>query len=219
MHIVLHHTATSVGASDGADIVRSIENTVKRVYGGRYKSSYHKLVGPTGKVFDGQPIGTTAPHCGLDQGDYSPTGIFNQNSIAICAIGNFQFHQMPDAQKRAIANEIRRLRVIYPKGLTKLHRELVSTACPGINYPYLEIFKLAENKPMKKVVMTIKVQGNDKYNIEMSDGKKIPITGGHPVVINESIWLPLRALQQAMRPGAEIKWDAVKKIATITWEE
>ena len=226
--IVCHHTGTSIGSvGDGSDIARSIENTVKVKYGGKYKSSYHILVGPTGKVFEGQRIGTVAPHCGIDEGDYyqDVSGVNNQNSIAICAIGNFQGegNYMPEAQAQAIGLAIKRLRETYQnKPFIKLHRELVNTSCPGINYPYAKIFNIAlESKKMKKVVMTVRVQGPNKYIIEMSDGKKIPITerGDHSVIIGEKIWLTLSSMVQAMRPGSKVTWDANTKIATVEWEE
>lgn len=223
--IVLHHTGTSIGSvGDGSDIVKSIENTVKVKYNGQYKSSYHLLVGPTGKVFEGQAIGTVAPHCGIDEGDYYQdySGVNNQNSIAVCAIGNFQVNMMPEAQIKALGDTLRRLRSSYTyKPFFKLHRELVNTSCPGINYPYAKIFKLAMEEPLKKVKMTVRVQGPNKFIIEMSDGKKIPVTerGDHPVVVDEKIWLPLRAMIQAMRPGSTTYWDAVNKIATVEWEE
>lgn len=222
--IVLHHTGTGTGNGDGADIVRSMENTCRRLYGGRYKNFYHIMVGPTGRVFDGQPLGTTAPHCGIDTGDryQHSSGITNQNSIAISAIGNFQHNNMPDAQKLSLANELRKAKAMYPRALVKLHRELVSTSCPGINYPYQEIYKLSEGKKMRDVTMTIHIQGDRKFNIEMSDGKIIPISKDqnvHPVIIGETAWLPVRIMQQAMRADATIQWDAIKKIITINWKE
>lgn len=226
--IVLHHTGTSIGSvGDGSDIARSIENTVKVKYNGQYKSSYHLLVGPTGKVFEGQPLGTVAPHCGIDAGDYyqDPSGVNNQNSLAICAIGNFQGegNYMPEAQSQAIGLSIKRLRETYQnKPFIKLHRELVNTSCPGINYPYAKIFNIAlESKKMKKVTMTVRVQGPNKYIIEMSDGKKIPITdrGDHSVVIGDKIWVTMTSMVQAMRPGSKTTWDGINKIATVEWEE
>ena len=225
--IVCHHTGTSIGSvGDGSDIVRSIENTVNIKYGGKYKSSYHILVGPTGKVFEGQRIGEVAPHCGIDEGDYSQdvSGVNNQNSIAICAIGNFQGegNYMPEAQAQAIGLAIKRLRETYQnKPFIKLHRELVNTSCPGINYPYAKIFNIALENKVKKVRMTVRVQGPNKYIIEMSDGKKIPITerGDHSVIIGEKIWLTLSSMVQAMRPGSKVTWDANTKIATVEWEE
>ena len=223
--IVLHHTGTGIGSvGDGSDVAKSIADTVQRVYGGKYKSSYHILVGPTGRIFEGQTMGTVAPHCGIDEGDYYQdySGVNNQNSIAISAIGNFQVNMMPEAQIKALGDTLRRLRSTYTyKPFFKLHRELVSTSCPGINYPYAKIFNIALENKVKKVRMTVRVQGPNKYIIEMSDGKKIPITerGDHSVIIGEKIWLTLSSMVQAMRPGSKVTWDANTKIATVEWEE
>jgi len=224
--IVLHHTGTGTGTiGDGSDIAKSIESLVQIKYGGKYRSSYHILVGPTGKVFQGQALNTVAPHCGIDSWDIyqDPSGVNNQNSIAICAIGNFQSNIMPSIQAEAIAEEIKKARSLYnPKPFLKLHHELANTSCPGMNYPYEKIYKLAlQEKITRKMKMVVRVQGSGKFTIEMSDGRKIPITerGDHSVIIDEKIWLPLRAVIAGARPGAIIYWDSVNKIATVEWEE
>jgi N-acetyl-anhydromuramyl-L-alanine amidase AmpD len=143
--IVLHHSATPQNTS-----WEQISSWGKNGY-----ADYHFGVDYNGKIYQGCPINQVAAHCGLDQGiDYSESGVYNQNSLAICAIGNFETQTMSQAQINGIVKCIRNIRIQFPKVFLKLHRELVHTACPGKNYPYQKILDLLKGTMIKDVQTT-----------------------------------------------------------------
>ena len=99
--LVLHHTATGTGQSgDGADIVDALSRGAIEQSKGKYRHFYHTLIGPTGRRFQPLSWDKVTPHCGIDQGDRTsdPSGVNNQNSIAIACIGNFELYPMPEPQ-------------------------------------------------------------------------------------------------------------------------
>jgi len=87
---------------------------------------YNYVVDLDGKIYKGRPDNVV------------PAGVlgFNQDSLHICAIGNFDNMIMPDVQKESIKELICYLKSLYPtiKDI-KGHGEVTSTACPGQNYP------------------------------------------------------------------------------------
>ncbi len=149
--IVLHHTATGTGQSgDGADIVDALSRWAIDQSKGKYHHFYHTLIGPTGRRFNALSWDKVAPHCGIDRGDphVDPSGVNNQNSIAIACIGNFELYSMPEAQFQTLLQVCRETKKQYSGILFKLHRELVKTLCPGKRFPYQDLFqKLSQLKP------------------------------------------------------------------------
>jgi len=93
--------------------------------------AYNFMVDLDGKVYKGRPV------------NWVPAGIlgFNQDSLHICAIGNFENMVMPDVQREAIKGFIAYCKALYPT-ITKVlgHKELNATDCPGKNY-FLQIMK------------------------------------------------------------------------------
>ncbi len=151
---VLHHTATGIGQKgDGSDIVQSIGQYAYRQSDGRFQHFYHRMVGPLGHIYASLPWETVAPHCGIDAGNRTPhpSGVNNQNSVAICCIGNFQVNRMPEAQYQGLLKVCNEAKKRYPKAFFKLHRELVATACPGQYFPHERLF-FDINRAQKKIV-------------------------------------------------------------------
>ncbi len=153
---VLHHTATGTGRiEDGSDIVESMRRYANQQSKGRFQHFYHRLIGPKGHIFAPLPWETVAPHCGIDAGDrvQDPSGVTNQNSIAICCIGNFEEHTMPEAQYQALLKICIEGKKLYPHAFFKLHRELVATACPGRYFTHTKLFN--DIKREQKTIMDV----------------------------------------------------------------
>jgi N-acetyl-anhydromuramyl-L-alanine amidase AmpD len=146
--IVLHHAASSRYAT-----AQDIANVGISHHG---IPDYHFIIDYMGNIHSVLAITEVAAHCGIDKWDLyqDESGVTNQNSIAICAIGNFEVEIMPEAQINAIVKCIRNIKIQYPKLFIKLHKELVNTACPGKNYPYERILELLKGTMNFKDVQT-----------------------------------------------------------------
>lgn len=122
-YIILHHRT-----ADGD--VLSIHNG--HIANGWSGIGYHFYVRKDGSVYRGRPIAMEGAHC---------TG-YNGNSVGVCFEGNYQTeNQMPEAQKRAGKDVISYLKNVYPKAQVRKHCDFVSTACPGVKFPFDEIRK------------------------------------------------------------------------------
>jgi N-acetyl-anhydromuramyl-L-alanine amidase AmpD len=195
--IVLHHAASSKYAS-----IQDIANVGIRQHG---IPDYHFIVDYKGNFQNVLPMTEVAAHCGLDIGEYSESGVYNQNSIAICAIGNFETEIMPELQINGIVKCIRNIRIKYPKLFIKLHRELVNTACPGKNYPFKEILKRLEGVKITEIILNTQGSNRD-YAIINGVKKQMPL---HLVEVKGRNMIDLRFICEEL--GANITWDPNKK--------
>ena len=126
--IVLHHSGTNVLQS-----VETIHNYHKNK--GWAGIGYHFYVRKDGSVYRGRPENMAGAHC---------PGV-NSISLGICAEGDFEQEIMNDVQKNAILELIKDIKSRYNIKWIKGHREILSTDCPGANYPLQEIIDLANN--------------------------------------------------------------------------
>ena len=128
--IVIHHTATS-GQGDGNAEWQAICLACQRRRGKSYICDYHYGVGPTGKIFNGQPSDKVSYHCGDDY--------LNEHSLAVSFIGNFQNSIIGSVQFNSGVSFLKGLTNKY-KGVKLLkHSDIVATACPGKNFPFTEL--------------------------------------------------------------------------------
>lgn len=220
--IVLHHAASANPTSLNQE--KGIWNGIKQSAISKHgRPDYHFGIGASGNRYIGAPLDTWVVHCGIDEWeDYY--GVNNQNSIAICAIGNFENVQMTEKQIQGIVDCIRYIKNIYPEVFLKLHREIVATVCPGEYYPYLDIYRRVKGMG---VTIVLKPQSEDKW-YAVVNGVKTPITvkaiingknvelPACPVEINDSYYLPLRFITEKL--GCKVTWDGTKKEITITKE-
>jgi len=223
---VLHHSATDTGNSLTQE--KAIWNSIKQHgidHNGR--PDYHFGIGASGTRYIGAKLDTWVVHCGIDDWDKDDYGNSfpetNQNTIAICAIGNFENVRMSENQIQGIVKLLQELKLKY-KIYFKLHRELVATACPGEYYPYQEIYKRV-NKMSTTIIL--KPQSGDKW-YAVVNGVRMPITvkaiingdqvelPACPVEINDSYYLPLRFITEKL--GCTVIWDGVSKTITIKKE-
>lgn len=132
--LVLHHQGTTV------------RQTVKQIHDYHKNSNgwagigYHFYVRTNGEIWSGRPLDYVGAHA------YG----FNNNSIGICFEGNFEIETMSDAQKEAGKWLVAYILNKYPtiKDI-KGHRDLMATACPGKNFPFVEIANATEKPPIK----------------------------------------------------------------------
>jgi len=136
--IVIHHTA-SRGSGDGSAEWQAICLACQRRRGPSYLCDYHYGIGPTGKLFNGQPPDKVCYHCGDDY--------LNEHSLAVSFIGNFQENTIQPLQFNAGVSIVRGLINKY-KGVRILkHSDIVATACPGKNFPFTEFLEKVNSAP------------------------------------------------------------------------
>lgn len=150
--IVLHHSGVNVLQS-----VETIHNYHKNK--GWAGIGYHFYVRKDGSVYRGRPENMAGAHC---------PGV-NSISLGICAEGDFEQEIMNDVQKNAIVELIKYIKLRYNIKWIKGHREILSTDCPGANYPLQEIIDLANNNEINNnnATQTSENKNTDIYN----DGK------------------------------------------------
>ena len=120
--IVLHHSGTTV-----LQTVETIHNYHKSK--GWAGIGYHYYVRKDGSIYKGRPETMAGAHC---------PGV-NSTSIGICAEGDFNTETMAEVQKQAIRELIADIKARYNIKYVKGHRDIVSTSCPGKNYPFNEV--------------------------------------------------------------------------------
>ena len=200
--ITVHHSVTA------EQLEAEVWNMIKNIgISQRGVPDYHYGVGASGNIYTGCPLDTVAAHCGLDMGeDYSKYGVYNQNSFAICAIGNFEANRMKEAQINGIVKCIKSILLKYPGLRIYKHKQLVPTACPGRYYPFDEIIRRVNQK------MEVKIHVGSDSHYATVDGKQVDM-GMHPVPINGVTLIPIRFISEIF--GAQVLWDGNTKTITI----
>ena len=114
--IVLHHAA-------GYGTAESIHNYHKSL--GWLGIAYHYYVRKDGTIYRGRPEHACGGHC---QGQ-------NYCTIGICAEGNYEVDEMPEAQREALKWLVADIKKRYPVTV-RPHKYYGGTICPGANYPF-----------------------------------------------------------------------------------
>lgn len=86
---------------------------------------YHYIVRKNGEVYRGRPEAVVGAQV---QG-------YNDQSIGICFEGDFEKEEVPDSQQKAGIELLQFLIGKYPKAKIVRHKDLMSTSCPGKNFP------------------------------------------------------------------------------------
>lgn len=150
--IALHHSGVKVLQS-----VETIHNYHKNK--GWAGIGYHFYVRKDGSVYRGRPENMAGAHC---------PGV-NSISLGICAEGDFEQEIMNDVQKNAIVELIKDIKSRYNIKWIKGHREILSTDCPGANYPLQGIIDLVNNNEINNNNAT--QTSEDKNTGIYNDGK------------------------------------------------
>lgn len=142
-HIILHHAA---GYGSVEDIHRF------HLGKGWNGIAYNFYVRLDGSVWRGKGWKNTGGHTGGCDKNGIP---WNEQSIGICAEGNFETNSMPQEQENAIVELLAMALARYPGVEVVGHRDVNPTACPGRNYPFERIVSRAkETLKMGKFVDT-----------------------------------------------------------------
>lgn len=103
---------------------------------------YHFFVEKDGSIYRGRPLKMQGSHV-LHR---------NNESIGICAEGDYDKEQtMPAAQKAAIKELLGYLKGIYPSATIVGHREIGESDCPGKYYPLAELKMYKEEIDMEEL--------------------------------------------------------------------
>ena len=87
---------------------------------------YHFYIRKDGRIYRGRPEWAVGAHA---QGH-------NSRSVGICVEGAYMSETMPQAQFDALVGLVREEMAKYPGAKVLRHRDVNSTDCPGVNYPW-----------------------------------------------------------------------------------
>lgn len=180
--IVLHHSATPAELNtkdiDGKQRFLNICSHHQRNYVKRfphYVCDYHFVVGPTGKVFKGQPIMYPGWHCGKY--------LINLNTIGVCLLGNFEETKPPTVQVEALISLLLKLVRDYEIASIKKHSDIVATLCPGKNFPFQVILNELTVRNASPYIREIKAAEEFLKATGIMNDFKQPVTGKRLAVI------------------------------------
>lgn len=104
---------------------------------------YHFYIRKDGRIYCGRPEWAVGAHA---QGH-------NSRSVGICVEGAYMTETMPKAQFDALVGLVREEMAKYPGAKVLRHKDVNSTDCPGVNYPWKAL--LAALSPEKKEETTL----------------------------------------------------------------
>ena len=128
--IVLHHSE-----STGTSVEEINRWHLERGWTG---IGYHFYIRKDGRIYRGRPECAVGAHA---QGH-------NSRSVGICVEGAYMTETMPKAQFDALVGLVREEMAKYPGAKLLRHKDVNSTDCPGVNFPWKAL--LAALSPEKK---------------------------------------------------------------------
>lgn len=137
-YIVVHHTGIKNSNSDPYQIWENIKKSHQNKYKDRfpwYVADYHLGITKDLRVFTGNLLEYPCFHSGNDY--------INLKSISIAFFGNFNEELLDKKQfdlgVLTISNLVNKFNISFEKVLR--HSDIVSTSCPGKNFPFEELKK------------------------------------------------------------------------------
>ncbi len=136
--IGLHHS--------GVTVLQSVE-VIHNYHKGKGWAGigYHYYVRKDGSIYRGRPESMAGSHC---------NGI-NSISIGICAEGNFSEETMSNVQKQALLELVKDIKSRYDIKWVRGHKEILSTSCPGTNFPLEEVKNVIANVETPQITNSI----------------------------------------------------------------
>lgn len=125
--IVLHHAAAENAS------VETVHSWHKA--NGWVGIGYHFYVRKDGKIYRGRPENWVGAHT-----------VGHNTKLGVCAEGNFENEEMGALQKNAIVELLRYLFAKYGQLPVSKHKDFAATACPGKNYPFVQIIAAAKEE-------------------------------------------------------------------------
>lgn len=101
---------------------------------------YHYYIRKDGKIYRGRPEWAIGAHA---QG-------VNAHSIGVCCEGSYMTETMPEKQLDALCGLVRELLGKYPGAVLRRHKDVGSTDCPGVKFPWEEVQKRVSGKEEPK---------------------------------------------------------------------
>ncbi len=136
-HIILHHSGTPTGSGKIFDYyhrhVRRMENGL----------AYHFVIGNGSESGDGQ-IEVSERWRRQIQGGHVRSDAYNQNSVGICLVGDFQRTRPTKHQMKAAIGLVDHIKngLLAKRPDLLLHRDIQETICPGKHFPERDIHRL-----------------------------------------------------------------------------
>jgi len=139
-YIIIHHTGTLNIQKDptGERVWNNILKNHQKEYKEKFpwsKAPYHYGIGPKGNIFKGEDEDKPCIHSGDDY--------YNQRSLGVSFIGNFEIEVMTPIQLfegASLVKELMRKYEIPPERVLR-HKDIVQTKCPGKNFPWEKFSK------------------------------------------------------------------------------
>lgn len=134
--IVLHHSASGFHTT-----WQNIQDWhLKNGWAG---IGYHYVIHADGIIYRGRPEDKAGAHAYQDAKHEA-----NSDGIGICIVGNFETGVPTEAQLASTVDLVRDIRTRHP-GISVIgHRDVMATACPGRNFPWVELKKRLEERIM-----------------------------------------------------------------------
>lgn len=105
---------------------------------------YHFYIRKDGRIYRGRPEWAVGAHA---QGH-------NGRSVGICVEGSYMTETMPKAQFEALVGLVREEMAKYPGAKVLRHRDVNSTDCPGINYPWEALLAALSSEKKEEQTLT-----------------------------------------------------------------
>lgn len=153
--IGLHHS--------GVTVLQSVE-VIHNYHKGKGWAGigYHYYVRKDGSIYRGRPESMAGAHC---------NGI-NSISIGICAEGNFSEETMSNVQKQALLELVKDIKSRYDIKWVRGHKEILSTSCPGTNFPLEEIKNVIANVETPQITDSIEDLANEVIAGKYGNGEE-----------------------------------------------
>ena len=121
--IIVHCTATPEGRNETVESIRAMHKTR-----GFADIGYHYLIYIDGSIHNGRDVNIIGAHC-VNHNSYS---------IGVCYVGGCDKNlnakdTRTDAQKKALVDLLKQLRVLYPNAKIYGHRNFSSKKCPSFD--------------------------------------------------------------------------------------
>lgn len=207
-YLFIHHSATSVHIAARTLMANSLhfvedKARVRQLKAAGYVSDYHSYIDSAGNVYEGQPEHFNCVHAYWDE--------YNNHSLAICAIANFNLAPPSEAQLAGIVAKAKVYIKKYPIEKIYPHSYAVNTACPGSLFPWPEFIKRvysAKTEIRLQIKSEIMKVGKDPRKLEI-----YPFITDDPGRAGGVTVAPLRAVAEAL--GASIEWEPNTKTVIV----
>lgn len=184
--IILHHAEASRASVEDVNSWH-----IERGWAG---IGYHYYVRKDGTIWRGRPEWAVGAHA---------VG-HNDKSIGICCEGAYMTETMPAAQLSALKGLICDIMSRYGNLELLRHKDVNSTDCPGVNFPWAEVQKYAQSDAKKEDGEVV-----EKKNV-LLNGKTYTC---ECICRDDVNYIKMRSLAQA---GFNVVYDAVRQMPSIT---